>query len=142
MDRGRHRGGRRGAHARPGRRAGCLRDVRGARRRGQPLVAAEGHLGVGDTLRARMADTGAETLRVAAVYERAAGLGDVVMDPALARRHAARPGGRGGLRGRRAAPPTLVARYAARPPRRRALNRGAYRDRCTAADTSRRGASG
>ena len=36
-----------------------------------------------------MADTRAATLRVAAIYDRAAGLGHVVLDPALARRHAA-----------------------------------------------------
>ena len=35
-----------------------------------------------------MADTRAATLRVAAVYDRSAGLGDVVLDAAVARRHA------------------------------------------------------
>ena len=53
------------------------------------VVAAEGDLRVGDPLRARMADTRAETLRVAAVYDRAPGLGHVVLDHELARRHAA-----------------------------------------------------
>jgi hypothetical protein len=37
------------------------------------VVAAEGRLDVGDVVRARMADTRAATLRIAAVYERAAG---------------------------------------------------------------------
>ena len=53
------------------------------------VVADEGGLHVGDPLHVRMADTRPGTLRIAAVYDRAAGLGDVVIDPALARRHAA-----------------------------------------------------
>jgi putative ABC transport system permease protein len=36
-----------------------------------------------------MADTRARSLRVAAVYERPAGLGDIVLEPAVAREHAA-----------------------------------------------------
>ena len=55
------------------------------------VAADEGHLKVGDVLHARMADTRAATLRVAAVYDRSAGLGDVVLDAAVARRHASTP---------------------------------------------------
>ena len=46
---------------------------------------------VGDAVAVRMADTAPRTLRVAAIYDRAAGLGDVVMDAAVARRHTRRP---------------------------------------------------
>ena len=89
---------------------GSLRDVRGRAVAVSNVVAAEGDLRVGDPLRARMADTRAATLRVAAVYDRAAGLGHVVLDPTLARRHAADRRRRGGLRRRRGvggrSPPT------------------------------------
>jgi putative ABC transport system permease protein len=70
-------------------RAGDLRDVEGTSVAISRVVAAEGHLEVGDALRARLADTSAATLRVAAIYERAAGLGHVVLDPAFARAHGA-----------------------------------------------------
>ena len=53
------------------------------------MFAAGGHLQVGDAVRVRMADTAPATLRVVAIYDRAAGLGDVILDPAVARRHAA-----------------------------------------------------
>ena len=69
--------------------AGSLADVDGRAVAISSVVAAEGGLRVGDSLRARMADTRAQTLRVAAVYDRAAGLGHVVLDHELARRHAA-----------------------------------------------------
>ena len=68
--------------------AGSLGDVGGRAVAISSVVAAEGGLRVGDPLRARMADTRAETLRVAAVYDRAPGLGHVVLDHELARRHA------------------------------------------------------
>ncbi len=68
-------------------RRGDARDVRGNAVAISEVVAREGHVGVGDTLRARLADTTPVSLRVAAVYDRAAGLGHVVLDPALARRH-------------------------------------------------------
>jgi len=51
------------------------------------VVAAEGHLMVGDAVRARLEDTTPVTLQVAAIYDRAAGLGHVVLDPALVRAH-------------------------------------------------------
>ena len=43
------------------------------------VFAETGDLRVGDTFVARMADTSRRTLRVAAIYERAAGLGDVLV---------------------------------------------------------------
>ena len=68
--------------------SGDVGAVRGRAVAVSAVVAREGHVGVGDTLRVRLADTTAATLRIAAVYERSAGLGDVVFDPAFARRHA------------------------------------------------------
>jgi len=67
---------------------GSLRGVHGAGVAVSKVVATEGDLKVGDALHVRMADTRPATLRVAAIYERAAGLGDIVLDPAVARRHA------------------------------------------------------
>ena len=72
-------------------REGDLADVRGTAVAVSDVVAAEGHVRVGDTLRARLEDTTPASLRVVAIYDRAAGLGHVVMDRALARRHAAVP---------------------------------------------------
>ena len=69
--------------------AGSLRDVGGDRIAVSRVVADAGGLGVGDVVHARMADTAPRTLRVAAVYDRSEGLGDVVLDPAVADRHAA-----------------------------------------------------
>ena len=69
--------------------AGSLRDVRGDRIGISRVVARDGGLQVGDAVHARLADTAPRTLRVAAIYDRAAGLGDVVLDPAVAHRHAA-----------------------------------------------------
>jgi putative ABC transport system permease protein len=69
--------------------AGRLADVGGDTVAVSRVVAAEGHVGVGDVLHVRMADTRPATLRIAAIYDRSAGLGDVVLDPAVARRHAA-----------------------------------------------------
>ena len=68
---------------------GSLRNVQGTAVAVSTIVATEGRLEVGDALQARMADTRAATLRVAAIYDRSAGIGDIVLDPALARRHAA-----------------------------------------------------
>ena len=68
--------------------SGRLRDVDRHAVAVSDVVAAEGGLEVGDVMHARMADTQAATLRVAAVYDRSAGLGDIVLDPALARGHA------------------------------------------------------
>jgi putative ABC transport system permease protein len=52
-------------------------------------VARAGGLHVGDVLHARMADATPESLRVAAIYRRANGLGDVVLAHGLALAHAA-----------------------------------------------------
>ena len=53
------------------------------------VFADGGDLRVGDTVAVRMADTARATLRVVAIYDRAAGLGDVLLDPAVVRRHTA-----------------------------------------------------
>ncbi|MCL2419206.1 MAG: FtsX-like permease family protein [Conexibacteraceae bacterium] len=52
-------------------------------------VAAPAHLHVGDPLHASMFDLRRVTLRIGAIYDRGAGLGELVVDPALARAHAA-----------------------------------------------------
>ena len=70
---------------------GSLADVRGDAVAVSRVLADGGGLDVGDALPARMADTAAATFRVAAIYDRAAGLGDVLLDPGVARRHAAVP---------------------------------------------------
>ena len=73
-----------------------------------------------------MADTRAATLRVAAVYDRSAGLGDVVLDAVVARRHASTPADEavfvaGGPAARRS-----LARYADAHPGVTALTRPEY----------------
>ena len=72
-------------------RDGDLADVRGTAVAVSDVVAAEGRVRVGDVLRARLEDTTRASLRVVAIYDRAAGLGHVVMDRRLARDHAAVP---------------------------------------------------
>ena len=67
---------------------GALEDVRDDAVAVSRAFAATGHLRVGDRMAVRLADTAPATLRVVAVYERAAGLADVIADPALVRRHA------------------------------------------------------
>ena len=69
--------------------AGSLRDVGGDGIAVSRVLASDGGLAVGDRVHARMADTAPRTLRVAAIYDRSEGLGDVVLDPAVAARHAA-----------------------------------------------------
>jgi putative ABC transport system permease protein len=64
--------------------AGGLRDVRGDRVAVSHVFAQTGRLKVGDAFAARLADRTRHTLRVAAIYDRAAGLGDVVMEHAPA----------------------------------------------------------
>ena len=106
--------------------SGRLRDVHDRAVAVSDVVASEGGLEVGDVVHARMADTRAATLRVAAVYDRSAGLADLVLDPALARSHATSrtddaifvsggPAVRGSLAG-----------YAARHPGVRATTRADY----------------
>ena len=92
-----------------------MRDVKGTGVAVSRVVAAEGHLD-GRRRRpcaARGHDTPV-TLRVAAIYDRAAGLGHVVLDPALARAHGARHRERD-PRGRQRAARSLD-RYAAAHP--------------------------
>ena len=71
--------------------AGDLRDVRGDGIGVSRVVAHDGGLEVGDAVSVRLADTARRTLRVVAVYDRAAGLGDVVLDATVARRHTVDP---------------------------------------------------
>src|SRR4051794_2421400 len=90
------------------------------------VFARAGGLRVGDRLRVRMADTAPAVLRVAAIYDRAAGLGDVLLDAAVARRHAAGPADAalfvtGGAQASRS-----LERYAAGHPGVRALDRRGY----------------
>jgi putative ABC transport system permease protein len=68
---------------------GSLADVRGNAVAVSRVFADGGHLELGDTVAVRMADTAPATLRVVAIYDRAAGLGDVLLDRAVARHHAA-----------------------------------------------------
>ena len=120
--------------------SGDLGDVRGDAVAVSRVVAAEGHLEVGDVVPVRLADTTPATLRVAAIYDRAAGLGDVVLDPAVARRHAATradaavfvAGGRGGR--------SLAA--TPRPPGVRSLTRAQYLGTVARSATTAPGASG
>jgi putative ABC transport system permease protein len=64
--------------------AGGLRDIRGDRVAVSHVFAQTGHLKIGDAFAARLADRTRHTLRVGAIYDRAAGLGDVVMEDAPA----------------------------------------------------------
>lgn len=72
-----------------GLRSGSLTAVRGNVIALAYTVAAPAKLHVGDLLHASMFDLTRLTLRIGAIYNRGAGLGDIVMDPALARAHAA-----------------------------------------------------
>ena len=106
--------------------SGSLRDVRGTGVAVSQVAASEGRLQVGDAIRARMADTTPATLRVAAVYERAPGLGDVVLDGDVARSHASHRSDEavfvvGGARAERS-----LSRYAATRPGVETLNRSEY----------------
>ena len=92
------------------------------------VFADAGDLRVGDSVPVRMADTAAATLRVTAVYDRAAGLGDVLLDREVALRHAAvRADGTLFVTGGAAAGRSL-ARYADDHPGVEAMSRGAYLD--------------
>jgi putative ABC transport system permease protein len=103
---------------------GSLRDVRGRGVAISDLVAQRnGGLHVGDVLRARLADTTPVNLRVAAVYTHSFGLGDVVLDRAVAVRHAGvRTDDAVFVDGDRAA----LARIAAAHPGTQVLDRPAY----------------
>ena len=105
--------------------AGSLGDVHGDAVAVSRVFADGGDLRVGDTLPVRMADTTRATLRVAAIYDRAAGLGDVLLDPAVARRHAAVPADTALFVAGGAAAGRSLSRYASDHPGVRSLNRGA-----------------
>src|SRR3954468_15575453 len=107
---------------------GSLGDVRGHAIAVSRVFAAGGGLQIGDALRARMSDTAPVTLRVAAIYDRAAGLGDVILDPAVARRHAAVPTDTAVFVAARARGGRSLSRYAADHPGVRAPDRRAYLD--------------
>lgn len=72
-------------------RAGNLDAVRGRNVAVSARLAKEGSVHVGDTLMARMADARPATLRVVAIYERALGMGDIVLPHGTARDHATAP---------------------------------------------------
>ena len=105
---------------------GSLDEVRGDAVAVSRVFADAGDLRIGESFPVRMADTKPATLRVAAIYDRAAGLGDVLLDPAVARRHAADPADSalfvaGGTEAARS-----LAGYAAAHPGVEALSRGEY----------------
>src|SRR3954463_14955623 len=107
---------------------GSLANVHGDDVAVSRVFADAGDLSVGDTVPVRLADTTRRTLRVAAIYDRAAGLGDVLLDPAVARRHAAVPADMalfvaGGVDAGRS-----LARYASDHPGVHSLNRSRYLD--------------
>ena len=103
-------------------RHGDLDDVRGTNVAISDVVAAEGHVQVGDVLPARLEDTTKASLRVAAIYDRAAGLGHVVMDRGARPAPRRGPRRRGGVRGRQAprGAPGHAGAHPRRVPRHRA----------------------
>src|SRR3954469_16912110 len=107
---------------------GSLDDVHGDGVAVSRVFAHGGDLRVGDTVAVRMADTTPATLRVAAIYDRAAGLGDVVLDPAVVRRHAAALGDTALFVAGGAAAETSLSRYASDHPGVQSLNRAQYLD--------------
>ena len=107
---------------------GSLDDVHGDAVAVSRVFADGGDLRVGDTVPVRMADTTPATLRVAAIYDRAAGLGDVLLDPAVARRHAAAPGDTALFVAGGAAAEASLSRYASDHPGVQSLNRRQYLD--------------
>ena len=113
---------------------GRIGDVHGRNVAVSRVVAHDGGLRVGNIVRVRMADTAPLSLRVAAVYDRAAGLGDVLLDGALARRHT-RPSADATLlvAGGATAGRSLDA-YAAKHPGVAAMSRGEYLGTVRAAD--------
>ena len=107
---------------------GSLGDVRGDAVAVSRVFADGGDLRLGDTIDVRMADTTGATLRVAAIYDRAAGLGDVLLDPAVVRRHAVNAADTAlFVAGGRTAGESL-SRYAAGHPGVQPLDRDAYLD--------------
>lgn len=72
-------------------RAGSLDDVRGHGIAVSKRLTEDGGVGLGDVLRARMADASPARLRIVAVYDRPNGMGDIVLPRALALAHATAP---------------------------------------------------
>src|SRR4051812_16542811 len=107
---------------------GSLDDVHGDGVAVSRVFAHGGDLRVGDAVPVRMADTTPTTLRVAAIYDRAAGLGDVLLDPAVARRHAAAPGDTALFIAGGAGAEGALSRYASDHPGVQSLNRAQYLD--------------
>jgi putative ABC transport system permease protein len=98
------------------------------------VVASEGDLAVGDVVSARMADTRRAELRVVAIYDRAAGLGHVVLDASDARRHAVDLSGGTVLVAGGDAAARSLARYAAAHPGIEALTAPEYLETVEAAN--------
>ena len=122
---------------------GSLDDVHGDAVAVSRVFADGGDLRVGDTVPVRMADTTPATLRVAAIYDRAAGLGDVLLDPAVARRHAAAPGRHGAVRRRRRGRRAIALALRLRPSRRAVAEpRRSTSTRSTRPTSTGHGASG
>ena len=113
--------------------AGDLRAVRGDAIGVSRVVAHDGGLAVGDTISVRLADTAQRSLRVAAIYDRAAGLGDVVLDAAVARRHTVDPSAATVFVAGAAAGRSLAA-YAAGPGDVAVADRAGYLDTVHAAN--------
>ncbi len=113
---------------------GNLDDVHGRSVAVSRVVAHDGGLHVGDVMRVRMADARPESLTIAAIYDRAPGLGDVVMDGALARRHAARAGDEALFVAGAAPAGRALAGYAAAHPGAEAMSRADYLDGVRSAD--------
>ncbi len=113
---------------------GSLSDVRGDAVAVSRVFADAGDLRLGDTVPVRMADTAPATLRVAAIYDRAAGLGDIVLDAAVARRHAALPADTALFVAGGPAAERSLARYASDHPGLRPLSRRRYLDTVHAAN--------
>ena len=106
--------------------SGTLRSVRGSAVAISKVAATEGHLQVGDVLHARLADTRPATLRVVAIYDRSAGLGDVVLDAAVVRRHASTRADEAVFVAGGPAAGRSLARYADTHPGAEALTRAEY----------------
>jgi putative ABC transport system permease protein len=113
---------------------GSLRDVRGHAVAVSRVFADAGDLRVGDAVPVRMADTKRATLRVTAIYDRAAGLGDILLDPAVARRHAAVPADTALFVAGSAASGRSLSRYASDHPGVEPLSRSRYLDTVRAAN--------
>src|SRR4051812_18675008 len=105
---------------------GSLADVRGNAVGVSRVFADGGNLKLGDTVAVRMADTAPVTLRVVAIYDRAAGLGDVLLDHAVAARHAAVRADSALFVSGGAAAERSLARYAGRHPGVQRLARAEY----------------